>query len=213
MDSRSWRDPEFVWEVINNILAIGFFIYFIVVAELQHARNNVLPGENNVLTFGQFAALLLAVSPLWTLLAALSKRAGAKEDKALGKAIPAPRTPPRLPFAGVDRGPPGAAQRRRTYTAPESPEALPGHGSSSHESLPFLPNADVNPHPSPEPDEHSTFQFPEGSSTQIQIHIEDTSEDPALGLGGPWHPPPPLSAPSRVLYGPRVSLSRSRRQG
>ncbi|KIO28097.1 hypothetical protein M407DRAFT_72334, partial [Tulasnella calospora MUT 4182] len=50
---------------ISNAVAGMVVLMFIIISERQIKVNNVLPGENNLWSFSQLAALMLAVAPVW----------------------------------------------------------------------------------------------------------------------------------------------------
>ncbi|EJU00576.1 hypothetical protein DACRYDRAFT_100710 [Dacryopinax primogenitus] len=54
--------------LIRDLIALLLFVGLVTATEVQHAiQPYLLPGEDEVTTFGQMAALLLATAPLWSL--------------------------------------------------------------------------------------------------------------------------------------------------
>ncbi|TFK33225.1 hypothetical protein BDQ12DRAFT_445479 [Crucibulum laeve] len=76
----------------TNTLAFLFAMLLLISSEVQVEENCVRGGENTDWSFGQVAALLLALAPAWSIFAALSKR----PRKAHSDTLPAHSTTPSL---------------------------------------------------------------------------------------------------------------------
>ncbi|KAF8150867.1 hypothetical protein B0H34DRAFT_801785 [Crassisporium funariophilum] len=77
--SSAWRgrfpmDRGRILLLLGNIVAFLIALLFLVSSEVQVGHNCIRGGENIDWSFGQVAALLLALAPAWSIVAALAKR-------------------------------------------------------------------------------------------------------------------------------------------
>ncbi|KAI0350172.1 hypothetical protein OH77DRAFT_1431320 [Trametes cingulata] len=94
---------------VYNVLAVVFWLMYLISAEIQIKANCIFSGENTISSFGQITALLLAAQPLWSLIAALyrwpaDQRRLARRQKhmqALAQVQPASPPSPVSPGHGV----------------------------------------------------------------------------------------------------------------
>ncbi|KAF8969148.1 hypothetical protein BDZ97DRAFT_1915511 [Flammula alnicola] len=66
-------DKGRIMVLIGNIMAFLISVLFLVSSEVQVAKNCVLGGENTSWSFGQVAALLVALAPAWSIFAAIQR--------------------------------------------------------------------------------------------------------------------------------------------
>ncbi|KDQ15135.1 hypothetical protein BOTBODRAFT_303248 [Botryobasidium botryosum FD-172 SS1] len=90
------RDAERVKIWIGHFMAFLIGLMYLTVSEMQIAKNNILPGENQLGSFGSTAALLLAVAPAWAVVVALYKLIPASPDPPTDILSPTSPTSPRL---------------------------------------------------------------------------------------------------------------------
>ncbi|KAG8895457.1 hypothetical protein FRC01_012352, partial [Tulasnella sp. 417] len=79
---------------ISNAVAGMVVLMFLVISEKQIKVNNVLPGENNLWSFSQLAALMLAVAPVWPIAISYLSKAHEKKERKRTKSINCVNAPP-----------------------------------------------------------------------------------------------------------------------
>ncbi|KDR78824.1 hypothetical protein GALMADRAFT_224071 [Galerina marginata CBS 339.88] len=82
----TWRDKlpvdkGRIMVLLANLTAFLIAVLFLVSSEVQVVRNCVLGGEDTDWSFGQIAALLVALAPAWSIFAALERRHKQKQGR------------------------------------------------------------------------------------------------------------------------------------
>lgn len=97
IDTKNTNDEHALARLLNRIsngVAGMVVLMFIIISERQIKVNNVLPGENNLWSFSQLAALMLAVAPVWPLAISWLSKAHEKKERKSGQSIQCVNAPP-----------------------------------------------------------------------------------------------------------------------